>query len=145
MEPSIRTQWWATLLAYANNQTDLQLSNSPTDGPWMRSASGVPGVGYCFSVKQNESFVELRIDRASKEENKQIFDRLFVHKHDVDVFVGRPLDWERLDDLQHARIGAVVPGGYTDPERLWPLIHERMLETMTRLKEAIERHLERQN
>jgi hypothetical protein len=141
MHEEILKRWWTKLLAYARTKTDLHSKNAPTDGPWVRAATGVSGVGFCYSVKQHESYVELRIDRKSTDQNKDIFDRLVVDEQEIEVTVGRRLDWKRLDELQHSRIGAIVPGGYADSERQWSVIHEHMVDAMIRLKEALDPHL----
>ena len=141
MNKEILERWWTKLLAYARAKTDLHSNNEPTSGPWVRAASGVAGMGFCYSIKQHESYVELRIDRKSFEANKAIFDRLLDHKHEIEVTVGRPLDWNRLDELQHSRIGAIVPGGYDDAEGQWSVIHENLVDAMIRLNKAIEPHL----
>jgi hypothetical protein len=141
MTEEILERWWTKLLAYAHTKTDLHSNNEPTGGPWVRASSGVAGMGFCYSVKQHDSFVELRIDRKSCEENKAIFDRLLDDKHEIEVTVGRHLDWDRLDELQHSRIGAIVPGGYDDAEKRWDVIHDNLVDAMIRLNKAIEPHL----
>ena len=134
-------RWSTQLLAHARTRTKLHSNNEPSAGPWVRAASGVAGVGYCYSVKQHESYVELRIDRRSPEENKDVFDYLFVRKHQIEMIAGRRLEWERLDERQHSRIGTIAPGGYADAEEQWSVIHENMVDAMIRLERATYSHL----
>ena len=134
-------RWSRQLLAHASTRTKLHSNNEPAAGPWVRAASGVAGVGFCYSVKQHESYVELRIDHKSPEENKCIFDYLFAHKHEIEMIAGRCLEWERLDERQHSRLGAIVPGGYADAEEQWDVIHENMVDAMIRLERATHSHL----
>ena len=137
MNDDLLMRWWTQLLAYARTRGSLHSNNEAKAGPWVRAASGVLGIGYCYSVKQHESYVELRIDRKSPEENKSLFDGLFVHKHQIEMIAGRCLEWERLDDAQHSRLGTIVPGGYADPETQWSMIHENTVDAMIRLERAM--------
>jgi hypothetical protein len=57
------------------------------------------------------------------------------------VTVGRRLDWNRLDEVQHSRIEAIVPGGYDDAEGQWGVIHENLVDAVILLNKAIEPHL----
>jgi hypothetical protein len=141
MNEETLVQWWTKLLAHAGTRTDLHSKNAPTSGPCARAASGVTGVGFCYSVKQHEAYVELRIDRKAAQENKDMFDRLVRNKHEIELSAGRRLDWERLDERQHSRIGAIVPGGYADAEGRWNVIHENLVDAMMRLKTAIDPYL----
>jgi hypothetical protein len=141
MSQDLFLRWWTQFLAYAGTRTNLHSDNGATAGPWVRAASGVTGVGYCYCVKRHECFIELRIDRKSPEENKGIFDRLFVHKHQIEVIAGRCLEWERLDERQHSRLGTIVPGGYADADVQWSVIHENAVDAMVRLKRAVDSHL----
>ena len=100
------------------------------------------GVGFCYSVKQHESYVELRIDRNSTHENKDVFDRLCASRDEIELSFGGRLNWDRLDGFQHSRIGVVVPGGYADAESQWHPIHMQLVDSMTRLKRAFDAHLD---
>jgi hypothetical protein len=141
MNEGIFRRWWTKLLDHARNRLALHSNNSPSDGQWVRAASCVSGVGFCYSVTKHAADVELQIDRPSSEENKRIFDHLHASKAQVESNFGGPLLWNRLDQAQHSRIGISLVGGYADPEAQWDRIHEEMVDAMIRLQKALDPHL----
>ncbi len=94
MDEDILMLWWTKLLAYARTKPTLHSMNAPDRWALDKGRpSGVSGIDFAYSYKQHAQLLrELRIDRKSTEENKEVFDRLIVDKHEIELTVGRRLD-----------------------------------------------------
>jgi hypothetical protein len=87
---------------------------------------------------QENSSVELYIDRGDEAENKRIFDELHSQHELVEVKFGQKLSWERLEGKRACRIKYVIDlGGYRTAETKWPEIHASMVSAMIKLETAI--------
>lgn len=142
---SIRKQFWTGLLKHANTKTDLFKNISPGEYHWQGAGSGVRGVPYTFKVNQNESFVELYIDRGKNghSENEQIFDFLHQNRESIETAFGEPLIWLRLDGKRACAIRHIIKsGGYRSDVEQWPGIHEEMAEAMIRFEKAVSPRLQ---
>ena len=73
---------------------------------WGRLRSGVRGLPFVYTVKQQEGRVELWIDRGAGKapENKRLFDWLEKRKEEIERAFGGKLSWERLESKQSCRI-----------------------------------------
>lgn len=136
----IREKFWTQLLDLIKQKTKLHANISPTQHNWIGTSAGKQGLGYNYSIRKNEAQVELYIDRGKEkeEENKEIFDKLFQHKNNIEKTFERPLNWERLEGKRACRISEKINvGGYRDEENKWPAIHEAMVDFMIRLEKAL--------
>lgn len=93
------------------------------------------GCPYALIFLQKEIRVEISIARASKEENKFIFDFLVEKKEKIEADFGNALDWLRLDDKKSSRIQFIrkVDGFNKDN---WPEWVEWHLTQMINLQKA---------
>ena len=141
----LRYQFWDQLLERARQKTELHANISPNPYSWIGTSAGVRGLSFNYTVRQHEAVAELYIDRGkgAEEENKQIFDRLFAAKEEIETAFGEPLEWRKLEGRRACRIQKTLKGGYRDREEKWPKIHENLIETMIRLERALKPHLDK--
>lgn len=135
----IRRQFWTKLLNYAKSQTQLHASISPGDWHWVSTSSGRRGLNYNYVVWEEQTGVELYIDRGkdAKVENKAIFDQLAAKKTAIESAFGGPIEWERLDAKQACRIRASLDcGGWKTPEK-WDAGISQTVDAMIRLEKAL--------
>ena len=135
----LRHRFWTQLLGYAKTKTDLHARNSPTDGGWVAISAGIRGLSYCYSVTKHQAGVELYIDRGkdNEVENENIFDKLATAKAEIEQGFGEPIEWERLPGKRACRIKkSITDGGYLD-EKVWPKVHEAMVDAMMGLEKAL--------
>lgn len=139
----LRERFWTTLLARARSVTQLHASISPGQYSWIGTSAGRRGINFNYSVRQHDATVELYIDRGNQEENKAIFDRLFVDRTAIEATFGDELAWERLEARRACRIKASIPsGGYRDSEEQWPVTQDAMIQTMIRLEHALRPYID---
>lgn len=139
----IRKRFWTELLEKANQRTKLHAGVSPTDRLWSGTGAGKSGLSFNYTVTQDDSGVELYIDRGadSEEENRRIFDALLAHRDEIERAFGGTLEWQPLEGRRACRIRERFEnGGYRAEER-WPQVQDPMIEAMLRLEKALKPHI----
>jgi len=142
----LREKWWSVLLDRARKATKLHANRSATKHNWIGTSAGKRGFMYAYTVNQNNSTVELYIDRGgdSKEENERMFDNLKQNKAEIESVFGEKLEWERLETKRACRIVKRFSlGGYRTNEEQWPGIHDKMVDAMIKLEKAIGPHIKK--
>ena len=112
---------------------------------WIGTSAGIRGINLNYVITQDESGAELYIDRGKNfdEENKSIFDQLYVYKDEIEKTIPEKLSWERLDGKRASRIRITVPGGYRSPVEEWESIQTRLISAMNALAQAIKPYLKK--
>lgn len=140
-----RLRFWTSLLERAIGKTDLHADISPRKYHWLGTGAGTRGLSYNYVITKTASSVELYIDRrkASKGENKQIFDTFHAKKAEIEKAFGEELSWERLDSKRGSRIASRFKnGGYKTLESEWYELQDKMIDAMIRLERALSPHIE---
>ncbi len=135
----LRIEFWSQLLEQARARTSLHRNISPSKDSWIAASAGISGVVFAYVISiDNEGRVELYIDTGDQKKNKQIFDKLFSNKEEIEQIFGDSLDWQRLDEKRGSRIAymAVRGKGLKDKEQ-WNEIQEKMIDAMVRLEKAL--------
>lgn len=101
----VRIDFWARLLEVMNEKSDLFINISPSKDNWIGCGSGYSGIAYSFAVTGTYGRIELWINRGLQEENKEIFDRIYAHKDQIEASFGDQLTWQRLDEGKGSRVG----------------------------------------
>ena len=70
----------------------------------MSAGAGVSGISYNLLITRSYCGIELAISRASKEENKQYFKKLYKEKEAIEKSFGGTLIWEEMPDKKMSRI-----------------------------------------
>jgi hypothetical protein len=143
----IRYEFWTQLLAYAKSKTKLHATISPSRYHWVGTGAGKSGLSYNYIVVENETSVELYIDRGKEldGQNKAIFDALFAKKAEIEKAFGEELEWQRLDAKRACRIRKVVSkGGWKDQEK-WGEVIPETVDVMIRFEKAIKPYVQKLN
>jgi hypothetical protein len=123
----------------------LHAAITPGKYSWIGAGSGKSGITYNYVVWQDESAVELYIDRGkdADTENKAIFDTLYLKKDQIEKEFGGELEWQRLDNKRACRIRKSFElGGWKDPNT-WDAVVPPMVDAMTRLEKALKPHIQK--
>jgi hypothetical protein len=134
-------RWWTKLIEHP--EAKLHSHITAPGYAWIGTTTGIRGLSFNYSVRQDYATSELYIDRGKDSENanKAIFDQLIAHRAEIEQAFGTNLNWERLDTRRASRITARVEGGYKSPEEEWPEIQTELIRTMNRLEKAIRPYL----
>ncbi len=99
-----RRAFWAKLLENMNMKSNLFKNVSPSKDTWLGCGSGHTGLHYTFTATGSYARVELWMNTGSKEETKELFDRIYEYKDKIEKAFGDQLDWQRLDEGKGSRI-----------------------------------------
>ena len=139
-----RLQFWKGLLEVANKKTQIHSGRAPTRDSWLSGPSGVGGINFNYAVRQHDAGVEVGILRGPGRaaENKEIFNKLFGKKDEIQKAFGGDLDWRQMEEKDGCKIVATTDlGGYRDPEK-WSEIYKWMTDKMVALEKAFRPHIE---
>lgn len=145
-EGAARKEFWTKLIQQMNKKCDLFKKISPKMHHWLSAASGIPGVGFNFSISDSYAHTFLYIDRGKDKlaENEFIFDELEKRKVQVEKEYGKSLNWRRMDDKRACHIGDQISGSISDKEQ-WGKILDFMVDSMVRLEKAFKTPLQKVN
>jgi hypothetical protein len=102
---NVRKQYWEQALeAFHNSSCTLFNNISASKDHWLSAGSGVSACPFNLIFSKKELRVELWIARASKEDNKFIFDFLYGKKDKIEEAFGASLEWMRLNEKKSSRI-----------------------------------------
>ncbi|MFN9373344.1 MAG: DUF4268 domain-containing protein [Planctomycetaceae bacterium] len=135
----LRIRFWEGLVALCRQRKTRHGERKPGTAQWLGGSTGKRGLGFNYVIVQEETSVELYIDRGETVENKRIFDQLLTRRAEIEHRFGGPLTWERLDQKQACRICHLMhSGGYRSSEDQWPTIQTVMIDAMTQLETALQ-------
>jgi len=138
-----RLAFWKRLLEQAKQKTQLHARISPSKENWISTGAGKSGLSLNYVVLMSNTRVELYLDCGEAQENKRMFDALVLHKSDIEGTFGDQLEWQRLDERRASRISYVLSGGGLRDKDDWAAIHDKMIDAMVRLENALRSHLRR--
>ena len=98
-----RRKFWGELLADLNHPTLFQRV-SPSKDHWLIAGAGISGLSYTFLITKSYAAIEFSINRASKEDNKRLFNLFEKQKSEIEERFGYPLLWEVMSESKMSRI-----------------------------------------
>ncbi|KGM57050.1 membrane protein [Lysobacter arseniciresistens ZS79] len=132
----LRAEFWQkTLEALEHANVSLYSNVNPTRDHWLNAGSGLSGVPYTMIFNRDEARVELTIARASREENKALFDALYARRGEIEALFGEPLDWHRNDEKKASNVSFGKAFVGHDRES-WPEMTEWLVDHLRRLHSA---------
>lgn len=138
-------QWWGRL----TQRPDAELHRHLNPGPhsYISAGSGIRGVTYTYVVSEDQSRVELYIDRGkgSEVETKAIFDKIAAQREDIQEKFGDQLLWQRLDNRRACRVRWDLDAGYRSSEEKWDGIQASLTDAMRRLHLVLQPRLDALN
>ena len=78
--------------------------------------------------------------RGDNEENKFVYDQLYLKKESIEAAFDKSLTWQRLDNRRACRIKCETPGNIFDPDQ-WPTLIEFMTDAMVRMENTFKEPL----
>jgi CBS domain-containing protein len=109
---------------------------------WLWIANAKPGFGFYWSFNKKHEFqIELFIEMADTQANKNAFDQLQKNKNDIEQKFGKPLDWQRLDHRKGSRVCFAVPAEITDPEEVLEKVKEFAIENTLRFIDILQPYI----
>ncbi|MGR3761087.1 DUF4268 domain-containing protein [Roseobacteraceae bacterium NS-SX3] len=127
--------WERTLEAMRERGLSLFANISPSKDHWLSAGTGISGCVYNLIFSKDEARVEISLQRASKAENKWLFDKLISERDDLERSFGDCLDWKRMEDRKSSRIQfSQAFDGFS--EEVWPEMIDWLGDHMQRLEKT---------
>lgn len=135
--------FFSALLTELRTRANFPVRNASPDGTswivvaWVTVQSQAYA-NFVFSFSRDKRLrVELYLDTYDQETTKQVFDRLYARKEELEEKL-EPLSWERLDNRRASRIAAYRQGQVDDDETKLIVLRRWAAETMVKFHEVLE-------
>ena len=117
----LRKRYWAYALDYIHAaHGDGSFSNvNPSKENWISGFFGVSGFSINCVANFDMARVELWFGKSSKEENKEVFDKLLVQKNAIETALGATLEWHRNDEAKSSKIAISLGNVSIENETDW--------------------------
>ncbi len=136
-----RKKYWGSLLEKSKAKTQLFSNIKPGFFNLIQTGAGIGGVWYRYSINDKCGTVALNISKSSKKENKKIFDKLCLHKKEIEKMFGGKLQWERMPDKKSAQIiKRFTYSGLGDKEK-WGTLQNDMINGMDAIAKAFKEYI----
>ncbi len=131
-------RFWAQLIERSRSCTTVVANRSTSRDHWLTGSIGKAGFQPTFTMKQQDSRVEMYIDlgKGGEQRTKAAFQALHDQRDAIEQSYQSPLEWQLLPEKRGCRIYAVVDGGWKTPEDEWPDLQDRLVDAMVRLERA---------
>jgi hypothetical protein len=131
-------RFWAQLIDRSRAKTAVVAGRSTSTDHWLTGSIGKAGFAPTFTMKQQDSRVELYIDlgKGAEQRNMDAFDALQAQREMIEGSFGSPLEWQPLPDSRGCRVFSLVEGGWKTPEADWPDLQDRLIDAMVQLERA---------
>ena len=138
---ALRRDFWEMCLeAFQARGITLFQNISPGDTHWLSAGSGTRACPFELLLLKDGGAVNLRVGRDHTTENKEIYDRLYARREEIEAAFGDPLDWRRLDDKKSSRVVFRMHADGHNREA-WPQIIDWMAEHIVRFENALRKPL----
>lgn len=104
-----------------------------------------------YSVAVGSSLCHVSIDLVNKDhfvrvglwidDNKDLFDKLFLQKDEIEQEIGVKLKWERLDGKKAATICMQIPGLDFNHQENYPELMEKIMEMSVRFRDTFSKRV----
>lgn len=139
----VRRKFWSEYLKEINKVSSLYQNVNSTKDHWLSAGSGISGVAYTSVSTRNYIRIELAIVGKSQEENKAVFDALYLKKSKIEEEFGSELIWERLDDKKMSRIHCQKNDvGIFNEKEDWKKMFDFMVDVVPRFERAFKKPIQ---
>jgi len=118
----IRRRYWALALKYlksAHAEDGAYKNVNTSKEYWINGYIGIRGIHLTCYAKMSSASVEVVMEKADRELNKEAFNFLYSHKDEVEKQLGVALNWWRYDEGKSSYINYTVNGIGINDESSW--------------------------
>lgn len=132
-------RFWAQFIERSRSRSQLFANRSTTTDHWLSAGIGKSGFGLNASLTEDRARVEcyIRLGKGSDELNTAVFNALKEQQQAIEKAFGDTLDWQELPNASGCRICKDMPGGWKTPEEEWPVLADKIIDSMIRLETAL--------
>jgi len=131
-------RFWGQLIERSRASTSIVANRSTGRDHWLTGSIGKAGFQPTFTMKQQDSRVEMYIDlgKGGEQRTKAAFQALYEQREAIEHAYGSTLHWQLLPEKRGCRISSVVDGGWKTTENEWPDLQDRLIAAMVNLESA---------
>lgn len=139
----LRFKFWEALLDAGRDRVPSHANRKPVQDNWIAGSIGRTGFQLSYVTRQTDSQAELWISlgKGRAIDNQAAFDQLLAQREAIEREFGSPLEWMDLADAEGRRIRFLVDGGWRSPSEEWPVVHEALIDAMTRLDKVFRKRV----
>ena len=103
----LRRRYWtyALPIIQKSHGSEGSFSNvNPSRDNWINGFFGIGGFYLCCVANLDSARAEVVFGRGNKQENKDAFDKLYIHKDKIEKTLGVTLQWNRGDDIKSSKV-----------------------------------------
>lgn len=142
-----RQKYWAYALPIIQRQNQhwgIFSGSHPRTTYWMSGFFGIKGCRIDCVAKYGQASVIFWLGNADAAKNKELFDRLFAHKNEIEQQLGCTLEWERANDGKASWVTCSMPGVSIGNEEDWPVMAKFHAQWSDRLCRVLLPYIENQ-
>ncbi len=127
----LRKKFWTfaiDAIQKAHENTGCFCNTNPSKDNWISGWFGVQGFNISCVANYNSARIDLYLGKSQKEKNKEAFDKLYVHKNEIENQLGVKLEWRRADDSKTSKISYSLTGVGLENENDWKLMANFLAE-----------------
>ena len=130
--------FWEGVLDQLRDVHGLTNRRNESPGAWQGVPSEIPWIRYNTWFGSNgQAFVQLGLESEQARVNKELFDRLFARKTDIEGTLGVPVDWERRDNTKYSCLSLSRPATLDDSEEALNATREWMVDSVVRFSQKV--------
>lgn len=138
---AIRKKYWQHAMPAIRETTGTFTYSGDTTSNNVAGITSIPGVQALCVANFNSAFVKIYIDTKDKQKNKNLFDRLFSHKAEIEAAYGGTLTWNRSDETRASQISDELTEVSIGSEEDWPQMVRFHSVQMAKLLKAVQNYL----
>jgi hypothetical protein len=141
----VRLKFWEQFINASNQVNQLFSNNSPSKESWIGKGIGMSGVNINLAMSNNYCRSEIIFNRGSQEENKELYDFIFLLKDEIESDFGGPLIWERMNEKVTCRIKAQLDGVSYFEEDDWTKMNTFLIDVSVRMERSFKEPIRKLN
>jgi hypothetical protein len=135
MKQSVYESFWIDFLEKLNQKNSTIMNGrSPSKKHWQQTRGKVH---LCASLRKNDSFVQLCIEKKDENENTEIFKKLLGLKNEIENRFGKKLNWDEKPGATRCTVTSKpLSLGISDIEKQEELL-EQLAEDLIKLNSSL--------
>ena len=135
----IRKRYWAYALPMIRENLNYQSFGNvnPSTSNWICGFFGVGGFNIRCTANYDCARVQICLEKADKEKNKEAFDFLYKRKTEIENALGETIKWDRSDNIKSSFLTCELQGVSVANETDWTRMAKYHAEYSRKLFDAV--------
>lgn len=138
---TLRRRYWQYAMPAIREATGTFAYSGYTTNNTVSGITEVAGVHPLCVANFDAAVVKIYIDMGDWQKNKDLFDRLFTHKAEIETAYGGALNWNRSEETRASNIADRLDGVSIGVEADWPIMAKFHAVQTSKLLKAIQNYL----